>query len=337
MTRSFLKKRIFNAALVIFSVILVLCLGELTFRFIYPVKFNSFIGHSTKNWFDPGVFLNNRVARASQTLGYEWLPNSKNGWLTTNSLGMYDRERQAPKPKDTYRIICLGDSTTANEDWVRFLEGLLNQNSPATKFEVWNCGVTGYNLIQYCRALQEKWLKYDPDMVIIGFCLNDFETTPLVVRDGGCLVGYFPNREILPAVNPFLFKHSALYRFIAMRLFFPSVRDNRESIIETSRNYLQETKNLLSKEKVNFLIVILGLTKNFQQCPQQWQDNYKEIARAVRDYNIDYLDMVQVFQKNNPAGLMREDELHFNEKGSRIVAQKIHAYLMQSLSGRKNP
>jgi lysophospholipase L1-like esterase len=341
MIKGFLKNKLFNAALVIFSFGLVLCAAELVFRFIYPVRFASFIDHSTKDWFDSDIFLASRVTRPSQILGYEWMPNVKNGWLTTNSLGMYDRERQKIKPRDTYRIICLGDSTTANEDWVRFLEESLNRNSKDRKFEVWNCGVTGYNLLQYCRAIQEKWLACDPDMVIIGFCLNDFDTTPLVVREGDVMVGYFPSREILPIANPFLFKHSALYRFIMMRIFFSTPRGDPENIINASRNYrnyLQQTENLLSAKKVNFLIVILGLTKEFSQCPQQWQNSYKQIKELVREYNIDSLDMVPVFQSNNPISLMREDELHFNEKGSQLVAQEIYAYLlMKNFPVRKKP
>lgn len=205
----FFKKELLKIiTLVIFSIILTLLGLELAFRIISPTKFNFFINHTTENWMDSDAFLSNQVARSSKTLGYEWVPNSKRGWININSLGMFDRERQKYKPKDIYRIICLGDSTTANSDYVRILEKLLNKNEGREKFEVWNCAVTGYNVIQYCRALEEKWLRYAPDMVIIGFCLNDFAPTPLAVRENNHVVGYFPHKEILPTVSPFLLKHS---------------------------------------------------------------------------------------------------------------------------------
>ena len=315
--------------LAVFSISLTFLILELSFRVFCPINFHSFISHSTKNWTDADVILNTQVVRASRTLGYEWAPNAKKGWLHTNSLGMYDRQRQKYKPQGTYRIICLGDSTTANSGYVRRLEELLNKRGP--RYEVWNCAVTGYNLIQYCRALKEKWIKYDPDMVIIGFCLNDFVPTPLVVKENNRFVGYFPDEKVLPAVNPFLLKHSALYRFIAARLFFSKNVDYYEKMIQTSRDYLRQTKDLLSAKNTRFLIVIFGLTKRFEDNPKGWRDNYVQIKQIINDYTINSLDTVPLFQQNSPESLMLNDELHFNQKGSKIVAEAIYSYLKQNL------
>jgi lysophospholipase L1-like esterase len=328
----FFKKELLKIiTLVIFSISLTFLGLELVFRIIYPVNFQFFINHSTKDWTDSDIFLSNQVARSSKTLGYEWVPNSKRGWMNINSLGMLDRERQKYKPKDIYRIICLGDSTTANSDYVRILEKLLNKNEGREKFEVWNCAVTGYNIIQYCRALEEKWLKYKPDMIIIGFCLNDFDTTPLAVRENNHVVGYFPRKEILPTVSPFLLKHSGLYRFIVMRLFFSKSYDYSKEIIKTGRYYLQEIKEVLSTKRIRFVIVILGLTERFEDCPLMWKSNYNQIKEIINDYNIESLDMVSIFQRSNPESLRLHDELHFNEKGSQIVAEAIYVYLKQNL------
>lgn len=315
--------------LVVISISLTFLILELSFRVFCPVNFYSFISHSTKSWTDADVILNRQAVRISRTLGYEWVPNVQKGWLRTNSLGMYDRQRQKYKPPGTYRIICLGDSTTANSDYVRMLEALLNRGEQ--RYEVWNCAVTKYNLIQYCRALKEKWIKFDPDMVIIGFCLNDFTPTPLVVKEDNRIVGYFPDEEVLPAVNPFLLKHSALYRFIAAKLFFSKNVDYSEKMIQTSRAYLRQTKDLLSAKNARFLIVILGLTKRFEENPKTWRDNYVQIKQIINDYSINSLDTVPLFQQNNPESLMLHDELHFNQKGSTIVAETIYAYLKQKL------
>jgi lysophospholipase L1-like esterase len=327
----FFKKEIFKAiTLVIFSIILTLLGLELTFRNVSPTKFNLFISHTTENWGDSDKFLSIQVVRPSRTLGYEWIPDSNGGWAKINSLGMLDHEHQKYKSKGVYRIICLGDSTTANSDYVRILEKLLNENKEIKEFEVWNCGVTGYNVIQYCRALEEKWLKYDPDMVIIGFCLNDFVPTPLVVSEGNRLVGYFPHKEILPIVSPLLLRHSALYRFIVMKLYFSQNDDYYKEIIRDSRYYLRKTKKLLSAKRMQFIVVILGLAKRIEDCPQRWRDNYSYIKEITNDYNIGSLDMVPIFQNNNPESLSLTDELHFNQKGSQIVAEAIQGYLKQN-------
>ncbi len=303
---------------------------EVTFRIIYPVRFQSFINTSTHDWIHSAAFFDTQITRPSSTLGYEWVPNSRHAGYKINSLGMLDRERQRDKTAGIYRIICLGDSTTATSDYVRILEKLLNENKKISKFEVWNCAVPGYGAMQYCRSLQEKWLRYTPDMIIIGFCLNDFETTPIIVRENNTFVGYFPYKEILPKINPFLFRHSALYRFIVYRYLFKNSDDN----FKVASSYLKEVKDILSAKNIRFLIVILGLAERFDNFASHYKINYAEIKRIVSEYDIPSLDVVPVFaEDSNPQGLRKDpgDELHFNEKGSRIVAGLISAYLKQNL------
>lgn len=332
MVKIFYKKEASKIVmLVIFSLISTCLFLEATFRIVYPIKFQIFINHSTKSWVDSDNILNTKVARSSKTLGYEWIANSEHNWVKINSLGMLDRERSRYKSKDVYRIICLGDSTTANAEYVKMLEELLNRNIKKKRFEVWNCGVTGYNAIQYCRALQEKWLKYEPDMVIIGFCLNDFVATPLVVKEQNKLVGYFPHKEISSAVNPILLKHSALYRFIVMRMFFSKTNNYFEETVETTSLYLQKTKELLTVKNMRFLIVILGLTEPLENYKQSWGIGYVQIKKIIDEHHIESLDMGPIFKNNDPKSLRLNDELHFNEKGSQIVAKAIYDYIQQNV------
>lgn len=330
------KKKLLTAIMLVFFSISLAILGiELAFLFFSPVKFHSFVDSSTKDWRGSDIFLNIDVARPSTTLGYEWRPNIKGGLIETNSLGMLDRERSKIKPQGVYRIIFLGDSTTANSSYVAILEKILNKNKEREEFEVWNCAVTGYTGIQSCRALKQKWLKCDPDMVVIGFCLNDFMPTPLVLREGNNLVGYFPHREMLSAVSPFLLKNSALYRFIVMRVFFSKNKDYHEEITKTTAFHLQEAKELCSAQGIDFLIVILGITKRFEDSNPAWKDHYLKIKKIADEYNIRSLDIVPIFQNNNPESLMLLDELHFNLKGNEIVARTIRDYLRQNLEKQK--
>lgn len=321
-------KRIFKSILVgIFSTILIISIFELIFKKLAPVSYGEIMSRSTQTWDCEEDFFTRKNFRQSQSLGYEFEPNSIMG---TNSLGMLDRERTKKKPEGVYRIISLGDSTTANSGYVNSLEKLLNKNKKDRRFEVWNCGVSGYGLIQYCRALKEKWLHCNPDMVIIGFCLNDFDTTPLVIRESNHLVGYFPHKEVSPKINPFLFEHSAFYRFIIMRLFLSDKRDNYNSDInKVSRVYLKNMKDLLVEKKINFLIVIFGLVERFEDYAPGRKEDYGEIRSIVKGLDIEFIDMVPVFEKNNPVDLKvrSTDELHFNQRGSQIIAIAIYKYL----------
>jgi len=123
-----------------------------------------------ERWVTNGL-LSEKCFIPSSGLGYEFTPNSI---LGTNSLGMFDKERTVFKPEGIFRIMCVGDSTTATSDYVGMLEALLNKNITGRRFEVLNCGVPGYGAIQYCRTIKDKWSEFSPDMIIIAFCLNDF-------------------------------------------------------------------------------------------------------------------------------------------------------------------
>lgn len=329
---AFHKKEFFKlTALVIFSTFIVLFSIELFFQITSPIKFQSLINDDTKTW---SHGLQSDIFRPSKTLGYEFIPNlNLPEWqVKTNSLGMLDKERSEKKANGIYRIICLGDSTTANSEYTSILEGLLNEDKKRYEFEVWNCGVGGYGAIQYYRELKEKWLRCNPDMVIIGFCLNDFHTTPLIFKEKDHLVGYFPKKELIQKVNPILLKHSALYRFIVIKLISSKIETNG-NIYKQISFYLRDMERMLLTQRVHFLIVILGLPQQYDSWAIHWKTDYEEIKRIIRDYNIDAVDLVPIFENNNPEGLKKVigDEVHFNDMGSWLITQAIYNYIQENM------
>lgn len=81
-----------------------------------------------------------------------------------------------------YRILCLGESTTANifkNSWPSQLEPILNNRSSHVKFEVFNEGIGGTNTALILARLRNNLDKYDPDMVITMMGTNDAPYTPL--------------------------------------------------------------------------------------------------------------------------------------------------------------
>lgn len=79
------------------------------------------------------------------------------------------------KPKDTFRIISLGDSFTygiyvnTENNWSERLEDKLNSKSVCSrykKFEVINLGASGFDIPYEVEMYRRKGQKYDPDLVI---------------------------------------------------------------------------------------------------------------------------------------------------------------------------
>lgn len=75
-----------------------------------------------------------------------------------------------------YRILCLGESTTACEGdtaYPRQLEGILNQKIPGRQFKVINKGVPGTDTSGILGELEDNLKKYRPNMVIAMMGIND--------------------------------------------------------------------------------------------------------------------------------------------------------------------
>jgi len=100
-----------------------------------------------------------------------------------NSVGFRDYEYEVAKPEGTFRIIALGDSTTAgngipdvDKTFPKQLEKLLNEDRRSGKrFEVLNFGIPGYQTMQEVETLRVKGLEYSPDLVLLTFCMNDLD------------------------------------------------------------------------------------------------------------------------------------------------------------------
>jgi lysophospholipase L1-like esterase len=127
----------------------------------------------------PGFFLTDAARGQRLAPGYT-------GWFAgvpvrINSLGFRDRREYAfEKPPHTVRILALGDSVTFGHGtlddttYPYLLEQRLRGWRPDLNWEVWNLGVPGYNTRQELTYLREIAPRAQPDVVVVGFYLNDF-------------------------------------------------------------------------------------------------------------------------------------------------------------------
>ncbi len=127
------------------------------------------------------VYAENFKLSDNPGLRYELVPGSQYLGATINADGMRDRDYALDKPAGVFRIACLGDSicfgydVQANETIADRLEEYLNRYyaSPGRSFEVLNFGVTGYNITQVVENLRVRAVKYDPDLIIYAYSMND--------------------------------------------------------------------------------------------------------------------------------------------------------------------
>ncbi len=71
----------------------------------------------------------------------------------------------------------------------------------------------------------------------------------------------------------------------------------------------------------------------FENYIPEYKHVYRQIKGIIKNNSIDSLDIVPIFENNNSLNLslFPGDPLHFNEKGSKIIAETIYAYVKQAL------
>jgi len=306
---------------------------ETLIRVFKPVHYSLFFDYSNKEWQQDSANLSTLI-EPSNTMGYKLIPHRGRGYFKVNSLGIMDRERSIEKEGGIFRIVALGDSITYGgmPTYVQFLEDILNKNTVGHKFEVWNCGVPAYNTAQEFNFLNYKCLSFKPDLVILQFCLNDFETTPIVIKEGKDTVIYWPKRQVAKFINPTFFKYSHLYRRIIFSLLFnrPTKAQEKYNIVLSS---LEQMKNLLFPKDIKLFVIVFPYLKNYKSYDsyERWQ--YDSILNILNKLNIDFLDLTNTFHKSNSdvEELSMGDGLHPNSKGHKLVAEVIFKNLSDRL------
>src|SRR5260221_4227037 len=120
-----------------------------------------------------------------------------------NDLGFRGPLVEREKPAGVFRIVVIGDSQTfgigvaEGESWPAVLERTLAARVRGSRIEVMNCAVAGYDAEQSAAALESRWLAYAPDLVLLGYFVND-----PALPDVRSEPQLGPSRWLMPIVRP---------------------------------------------------------------------------------------------------------------------------------------
>lgn len=104
----------------------------------------------------------------------------------SNGHGFRDKDRYYDNPKNSFRILVIGDSNTfgavvpADKTYTRILENRLH--SEGLNVEIINMAYGGWATDQQFEALKREGILYEPDVVILQFTTNDLKDN-LYYRD----------------------------------------------------------------------------------------------------------------------------------------------------------
>ncbi len=113
-----------------------------------------------------------------EIVDYRYIPNSEH-WTgdvvySINEAGFRDDAHEIEKPPGTTRVAVIGDSVTygfgVQQDLIFSAEAGRRLGSD---FELINIAMSGLNAPQVVHLLEAEGLRYDPDLVVMNFVLND--------------------------------------------------------------------------------------------------------------------------------------------------------------------
>jgi len=143
--------------------------------------------------------------------------------IAINSKGFRTGEFGVKAP-GVVRIACVGDSWTfgmpvnQDETYPNRLAARTRAAYPDRRYEVLNFGILGYSSFQGLQLMKSAVLDLDPDIVAIGFGMNDSEVAGY--RDKDMVSGTPPSRAWQPMAAAKELEFYKLLQYFALRLKF---------------------------------------------------------------------------------------------------------------------
>lgn len=325
----FLKKSI----AIVFAVVMVALLLELSLRVVYyrsldfsmeMWKYAVQLKHEVP---DPNLRFMHKPNEHAFLMGHE---------VTINSHGQRDREYSLAKPPGVYRILMLGDSTTfgwgdaQDETSAKILERQLNAlHVPGyDRFEVMNAGVGNYDTVQEVTYYKKYGQYFNPDMVILGYFINDPEPVPsenhIPLISRSYLVAYVTNR------------YDGVLRRLGARpdwkTYYASLYDDDKPGFQACRNALRD---LAATTRANHTQLIVALIPELHQINSSYPfvAAHQKIKDIVTGEQAQVVDLIDGLRNHGPEAELWVTTLddHPNAKANKLIAAQLQDAILANL------
>ena len=286
-----------------------------------------------RGWLQPGLRFR---------MGYDharWRYFDQDGAVTyrINSLGFRDLEFPVAKRPDEWRILALGDSFTfgfgvqLEDTWPQQLEQRLRAGRQGP-VEVINGGFAclSFDCGHFDRWLEREGVRFQPDLVIVGFCLNDMGDVPMLSYD---VV------RPQPVLGSWLL--GEVVRSIAQRAELARPRDMSLAVEQhpemwhATQTGLRRLHAVLEARHVPLLVAVFPMLSELGE-RYPYARLHAMVGDFCRDAGIPCLDLLPVFRGRDEQQLWaHETDQHPNDVGQHLIATAIEAWLVQQrLAGR---
>lgn len=286
-------------------------------------------------------------------LNWRFVPNStvQDGNVISryNSAGFRDMEHAVGKPAHITRVVVVGDSVTEGsgvrqeELFASYVQTLLG-----SRFEIINLGMSGLNTQQEIHIFEVEGMKYEPDIVVINFILNDcdffseFRAAERFQEEKDAKIGLFGDVTIDPRLKRWL-KSSALVYFVKGRMeyirgvitgkeernYYVSLWGNPECHRRVLSGF-DALKALQEHSSFDVHVLIWPLLMNYDLYGFSQVHAWVKENAVQRGFKV--LDLLPVYSSRwyRDLQIMAEDNVHPNADGHRLSAQAYVDWIRQS-------
>lgn len=351
-----------NITIPFLSTLITLLLIEIGFR-LYgydPLKF--YYDNNQKLPLQESLYPDIKYEMTPNFIGHIWDTDVK-----LNSIG-FRGEGPSFNPKPDYRIIVLGDSVVfglcvpLEATFPYQLQQLLKDEEK--KYEVLNFGVNGYDTLQEIAVLKYKGLQYKPDLVVVGFCLNDVGVTSINIKYIEDLKKYQENILFKFRLVQFLTSKSdraKLQEWLNLKnepnVFLQDYQgqiapiDNSENELFNLMNQLpnlypsfwykhiekigrlrfafRQLSQISKNNNIPILILIIPWLET-QEGEYPHKIAHRIVELEATKAGLEVIDLAETFIKTGIESLKikKYDNIHPNQKGHALIAEKLANYIL---------
>jgi hypothetical protein len=262
----------------------------------------------------------------NNVLYYEPKPGGRYSQYTINKHGFRGEPVSIKKPPNTTRIVFLGDSIVwghavdVEQSLAAQLETRLNNLSKGRNVEVLNFGVSGYSTQQEVEIFIERAKKFEPDFVIVGFCLNDFEKSSVEARPfERVTLGMTSKSYMVENIK------RLVYHFARQNFGYSTEPDFVLKTVDVRREF----QRLDEQVDTRILLAVFPILVDFDS--YAYQHLHTDALESVEGLDFDTLDIIDAFRGHDFQKLKvaESDTTHPNSLGISLATEMIAKYFAE--------
>ncbi len=327
------KNILFGLASFILALLVTAILAELLLALIHPVQYRKPYEKLPEDVWRELLHKPSPIPG----LAYELAPNresySHGALIRTNSFGMRDDEPHFKPNDDTslHRIVVIGDSFTlgfgvsAESTYSNVLEKMLNFGD---NLEVLNLGVGGYSTYDEALVLEHKGVLWNPDLVVIGYYLNDPEIDPVQP-----LHAYYSEL--------WWWQHSNLLRLVVklknhwdvMTLgegdYYRYLHAPRQRKWQSVLDAFNKIGTISQKHDIPVLVLIFPVATERPWAGYPYLDLHHQVTAAAKRNSLYVVDLYYNFSRYPPKKLtVSRTDNHPSKLGHQVAASAIYHWIL---------